>query len=344
MGMAPARLQPSARPPGVTPPPRKEHNHTGAWLCPPITVANNQLYLTPPNNLTVAEHPAMTRPEPVAEHAGSGSAALQAGAAADDAYVIRCGRKTHIEEWDGRLLGMECTHAQAAALEQRVLAAAQQDDFSLLHEGFCLSTLLPIKGGQLKVLEGLQAANQRAEEVWQELQQRQQVATSGKGEQVRRLGCGPLPSGAFAGAACSHSSTALWPSAGDRLRVLPYYLLIQPFFRPSRRSCRPPTARPAQCWHLTAGRAGSGSRAGWWRPPGCAAWPAARCQWRLCRRRWSPEGTHHLSVVSCGVNCPHVPQGRHSANEREPLCLHACHAASTSDRLQLQRFPLCIID
>lgn len=126
----------------------------------------------------------MTRPEPVAEHAGSGSAALQAGAAADDAYVIRCGRKTHIEEWDGRLLGMECTHAQAAALEQRVLAAAQQDDFSLLHEGFCLSTLLPIKGGQLKVLEGLQAANQRAEEVWQELQQRQQVATSGKGEQL----------------------------------------------------------------------------------------------------------------------------------------------------------------
>lgn len=133
----------------------------------------------------------MTRPEPIVEHAGGGSAAQQAGAAADDAYVIRCGRKTHIEEWDGRLLGMECTPAQAAALEQRVLAAAQQDDFSLLHEGFCLSTLLPIKGGQLKVVEGLQAANQRAEEVWQELQQRQQVAASGngKGEQVRRLLC-----------------------------------------------------------------------------------------------------------------------------------------------------------
>lgn len=122
----------------------------------------------------------MTRPEPVEQR--TAAAAQQAGAApADDAYVIRCSRKTHIEEWDGRLLGMECTPAQAAALEQRVLAAAQHGDFSLLHNGFCLSTLLPTKGGQLDVVEGVEAANQRAAEVWQELQQQ---AAGGKGEQV----------------------------------------------------------------------------------------------------------------------------------------------------------------
>ncbi|PRW44439.1 RNA polymerase sigma24 factor [Chlorella sorokiniana] len=127
---------------------------------------------------------AMTRPEPAMEHASTAAAQQQAGtAAADDAYVIRCSRKTHIEEWDSRLLGMECTPAQAASLEQRVLAAAQQGDFSLLHEGFCLSTLLPAKGGQLRVVEGLAAANQRAEEVWEEVQRRQEAAV-GKDKQL----------------------------------------------------------------------------------------------------------------------------------------------------------------
>lgn len=131
----------------------------------------------------------MTRPEPAEECANGAATAAQQPA--EDAYVIRCSRKTFIEEWDGRLLGMECTPAQAAALEQRVLAAAQQADFALLHEGYCLATLLPTKGGQLRVLEGMEAANQRAEEVWQELQRLQQVPGGGgsEGEQVRPMGC-----------------------------------------------------------------------------------------------------------------------------------------------------------
>ena len=133
----------------------------------------------------------MTQPEPAEPQAAAGGAAATA-ASPDDAFVIRCACKTHIEEWDPRLYGMEATAAQAAALEQSLLAAAQREDFSLLWEGFCLATLLPAKGGQLRVLQGLEAANQRAAEVWEELQRRREAAgRAGQGGQVR--GGPPLP-------------------------------------------------------------------------------------------------------------------------------------------------------
>lgn len=247
---APPRPLPPDQPPPPRRPPCKPVHGSPAHVpgCAPcISIAsmfnfNSHMYF--PQSTSI-----MTRPEPVEQR--TAAAAQQAGAApADDAFVIRCSRKTHIEEWDGRLLGMECTPAQAAALEQRVLAAAQQGDFSLLHNGFCLSTLLPTKGGQLDVVEGVEAANQRAAEVWQELQQQ---AAGGKGEQVGQwrgqglLRC--LKVGrwrAAMGAACNFSTsccnqTRLW--------------LPQVFSNPSAAS-----SPPAAAGHQWQGLLGAGAR------------------------------------------------------------------------------------